>query len=535
MFSSQDLISFVFANENDTYYRDDLQKLKLDQHLWYQLHERFETVYFLCKEDDTFQAYSFGDRKGKSCPDLKKGFLKSAEKTLGDWILKQMRKRTDHAVAIVCTLQSFCDIFSDKKWKKMLRELKEDQSRTGIFVLTASIYAEDNTRELLSSPVFDYLGETAVTDQRSGDLRNLYDAVYERKWGSCFFLNAFGREQVYGLLLHVVMAYPQRLMSMEHLNKLANGLYDLLNTSGCAPLFEFPFPTKYLMFKELYNELCKEAVWERLVQKSKDSSRPSGAESCVPILRKRDSYASSCLRLVLPSWLKDGESAESLLREICEAVSVPKNRLENPQILGHQKYFLDFISSVSQGDSETYMIALRALKFCTEQAYILPNSDKLKQVLEIIQFYGEASTNSAQYFKLKRIVDAYDADSSGMGVMQKKNLPTLKKKLEFFGATRERLSDYINVSIQNLNAPSAEHAEEILQKICLELEKIPKTEAEPELPPDLYEEPEQTKEDKVEKTPKDELKHWGDPYAGLSQEERARILANTEPPKSLKY
>ena len=91
MFSSSDLISFVFANENDTYYRDDLLKLNQDQQLWHLLHESFDTVYFLRNTENQLQVYSFGDSKGGPCPVFKDKIFTSAEEQLGNWMLRQLR------------------------------------------------------------------------------------------------------------------------------------------------------------------------------------------------------------------------------------------------------------------------------------------------------------------------------------------------------------------------------------------------------------------------------------------------------------
>ena len=66
MFSSNDLTHLVFANETDTYYRDDLLKLDLHQYLWLDLHEKYSAVYFLTLSESTFSIKTYGDLKCKA-------------------------------------------------------------------------------------------------------------------------------------------------------------------------------------------------------------------------------------------------------------------------------------------------------------------------------------------------------------------------------------------------------------------------------------------------------------------------------------
>ena len=192
MFSSNDLISFVFANENDVYYRSDLLKLNLNQHLWHLLHRRFDSVFFLRAEGDCLQPWSFGDSKGGACTKFKDNLIfGKAEKQLCNWMRDQLRNRAGHTTAIVCSLRDFCQVLSDKRWREPLQGIADDRSRTGIFVLTASPVAEDSVELLLNSPVFEYLRETAITELRGGELRELYSWIKRRKENSCFFFNEF--------------------------------------------------------------------------------------------------------------------------------------------------------------------------------------------------------------------------------------------------------------------------------------------------------------------------------------------------------
>ena len=189
MFSSEELISYVFANESDLYYGNDLLKLNLNQYLWKKLHKQYETVYFLRAKDGLFQVRTFGDRK--SDPEWKKTSLKLLGKSdaqkQGIWLQRQLEM--DQRCAIVCPLEDFCTVMEEPVWEKKLREIAADGSRRGKIVLTVSETAERSSKYLLGSPVFDWLGEKAVTDARVGSLRPLYPQLKNRKGDDLVFLN----------------------------------------------------------------------------------------------------------------------------------------------------------------------------------------------------------------------------------------------------------------------------------------------------------------------------------------------------------
>ena len=97
MFSSKELISFVFANENDIYYSEDLRKRNLNQYLWETLHENYETVYFLTAEDNRFRVRTFGDLSGdiaglekQAKPKLWSFLGSSEQEKFSNWLLRQL-------------------------------------------------------------------------------------------------------------------------------------------------------------------------------------------------------------------------------------------------------------------------------------------------------------------------------------------------------------------------------------------------------------------------------------------------------------
>lgn len=472
MFSSKELISFVFVNENDVYYGDDLLKLDQDQYLWDLLHASYDAVYFLSATEGRFQVRSFGDLSCCEYTHGKKGLFgklggKTEQKIQGDWILRQLRAKSGATAAFVCPLEDFCSILSDDRWDEVLDAIAEEKKRTGIFVLTASATAERTKDLLLESPVFEKLHETAVTDLRGGEQRELYSTIKKRKWDSCLFLNAFTWERVRALLLHIAMEYPQRCESCRQLERLTDYLSAYLRDPELAraePLFDSELPAEYLMYRELYEQLCQERVWNRLEQQSEcyaqNGNRRERRESAgthVPVLRDRNSYAGKCMKVKLPQWVRaheeEGPRADRLLQDIRGLVSTPKNRRENRQIAEAAEDFLSRIDAVRDGDLDTYRQVLSALKFCVDWIYTEPEGQETARVQRVIKNHCDAIAVSDQCFALRRNLEINRLQPA-VGKLQSKTLEQLETELQNREKMRGLYADLIGASVLELTMPA---------------------------------------------------------------------------------
>ncbi len=415
MFSSRELISFVFANENDTYYGDDLIKRDLNQYLWEQLHCNYDAVYFLSAEGSGFCVRSYGDLACQDVP--KKRRFDFVQNGFGGWLQRQLRAKPGKTAAFVCSLEDFCAVLSGSRWDAVLENIAGDKERTGIFVLTASATAERTTRQLLESPVFEKLGETAVTDLRGGEVRELYSALKKRKGDNCVFLNAFSWERVRALLLHLVMESPDRWESCGQLDALTDYLYTLLRDQTFAdsePLLDQELPVRYLMYATLYSKLTSNRTWKVLEARSADFAKRGGSckyaehtGSTVPVLRDWNGYAGRCMKTKLPQWIKCEElaaekakEAQEMLRGIQREVSAPKNRLENVEIAAAAGGFLNRLDAAYEGDADSYNQILSGLRFCIDHIYA--ESEEAARALEIIQKQCDAIGVFQQSFSLRR-------------------------------------------------------------------------------------------------------------------------------------
>ncbi len=491
MFASKDLISFVFSNENDIYYGDDLIKRDLNQYLWERLHENYEAVYFLSAEEDSFRVRTYGDL---SCSEYVPGkkklmslFSSNSEQTeFGGWLQRQLRAKPDATAAFVCPLDDFCSVLSDPKWYPTLAGIAEEKKRTGIFVLTASATAEKSAELLLTSPVFEKLQETAVTDLRGGAQRELYSTLKKRKWDNCVFLNTFPWERVRGLLLHVIMEYPGRCDSCEELDQMTEYLYAYLQDPEFAHteklLPEVPI-AGYLRYEELFDWLKSERHWARFearsmvfAQNGKNRNHQESALSHVAVLREPHTYAGRCLKIKLPSWLtmepETKERAETTLRSIHNRVMVPQNRVENKQIEEITIKFLNQLDAVRNGDGQSYHWLLQSLAFCVEHIYASAEEGRTQRILAVLQKKQDAISVFDQHFVLQRNVSQLQGIAAENS-LQSATLEQLKKELRVLEQVKKQYVDLVSAMELELEMPvKTDSIDRILDELKLETDRF---------------------------------------------------------------
>lgn len=494
MFSSKDLISFVFANENDTYYGDDLLKRDLNQYLWERLHGNYEAVYFLSAEGSSFRVRSFGDRGCSTYTPGKKtlfGFLggSSEQSEQGEWIQRQLRAKSDATAAFVCSLDDFCAVLSDPRWHPVLAEIAEEKKRTGIFVLTASATAEKSANLLLTSPVFEKLREAAVMDLRGGAPRELYSTLKKRKWDNCIFLNTFTWERIHALLLHLAMEYPDRCESCERLDLLTDYLYaylrdpELASTERLLP--EVPL-AGYLMYAELFDWLKNERHWKKFenaadifAQNDPNRMDLESGSTHIAVLRDPNAYAGRCLKIKLPKWLKHDPEAEEqalgLLHGIHSEVTSPKNRMENQQMVAIAQNLLNDLDAVRDGDSDSYHWVLGALKFCVSHIYAPDEQEKTARILEILQKKQDAIGVFGQAFGLKHNLMLMQGISAE-GKLKNVQLQQLKAELYALDQLKTRYADLISAMELGLEMPAkADNISQILDDLDRQINSFKQT------------------------------------------------------------
>lgn len=436
MFSSEELISYVFANESDLYYGDDLLKLNLNQYLWMQLHKQYETVYFLREKDGLFQIRTFGDRKGNS--EWKRTSVKlwgkSDVQKQGIWLQRQLE--LDQRCAIVCPLEDFCTVLEKPGWEKILREIAGDSRRRGKIVLTVPETAERSSKYFLESPVFDWLGEKAVTDARVGSLRPLYPQLRNGKGDDLVFLNTFTRKRIRGLLLHLMMENPDRFCHGSELEALTVTLVNYLNYTRLQKNVLFPQvqgPLSYLRYRDLYTQLQDAYVWDGLLRLKETCTALETREPKMQILRDKRSFAGKCILLRLPSWVRENEThgswAEDMVEKILREVTSPRNRSENPDIVALTEKYLDCLVAFCDPDIQTFALVLKAMEFCIKWLHMEPDSERMAEFLKIVNYLDACISASDRRFRLARMLSVH-AEEQSSGTVLTVKLARMRKELE---------------------------------------------------------------------------------------------------------
>lgn len=464
MFSSQQLISYVFANPDDEYRGNDLMTLNLKQYLWQSLHAQYNTVYFLHSPDGvTMSVRTFGDKYAKPYKPSFLGF--NEQRRFGDWLLEQMDLPADKAAAFVCDLGDFCTVFSQSGWESMLKKLAADTKRTGIFVLTASPYSEDSLPYLLESPVFDLLHETAVTENR-GLKRCIYSSIQEAKPLHYRCLNAFTPERISTLLLHICAADPRRCLDRREREEMAAALASNLYGSDPLPGILSPSqPALYLTYRDLYQLLQNRSNWEEIRQLTR-----LPAVKIPPILRSPDCYAGRCLKLPLPDWVMGKPDSsdrypEDTLRGIQETVCLPPNSPENRQLMNTAQAFLENLRNLEDGDIDTCSLLLDALNCCIQWITVCEKDSNYQDILDSLKLFDIYAKSSSDLYLRERNLAARERDPSAPSI-ERLRLPGLRKQLDDDKLDHSDCVGYLryNITIMQTTSSTSGVLKELLNK-----------------------------------------------------------------------
>lgn len=489
MFSSNDLIHLVFANEADTYYCSNLLKLNLHQYLWFKLHEKYSSVYFMSLSEDTFSIKTYGDLSCKAYEPTRKFMkwmgLETEIGELGKWIHKQLTSNRTESAAFVCSLEDFCKSAEYPDWASTLESISKGRNRTGIFVLTVPVSVERSKHLFLHSPVFKQLQEKAVLDVRTGVLRDMYGAIKRDKGEACVFLNAFSRERVYAILLHVTLEQKGRFLAPKDMETVTEYLVRYLASMELqrdCPLFKPQMRSPYMQFQDLYDQLKDEDVWRRLMDRclkegglADDQAGNFEPAIELHITRDRNCCAGKCITLRIPNGIKrldtGAERAADLLLAIQHELLRPKNQDENEKLLEAAEAFLKGLSVVAQNDLNTYKRILEAIHFCVTWMYVQEQSEEEKQALKIVGFLEGYINISGQCYQLQKAVDR-NKHKHASGTLTGISIQQAQDKLAAWEKMLQKSQDIVSASIMNLSMASfSDHIVEQMEELKQEVEK----------------------------------------------------------------
>ena len=413
MFSSDELLHFVFANENDTYFCGDGLALDLDQYLWLLLHEQhYAAVYFLRLSDDELEVRTFGDRAAQSFDpsDGRRrlfGAQRARAEKLGKWMLRQLHARYSERAAFVCSLQDFCSYFGRPDREGILRELTAADRRTGILALTAPVEAESSAELLLHSPALEWMNEPGIAALRRGPLCGIYTALYRDKPDRCQFLNVYTEERLLQLLQRLYLEDAEKAADEQRTRGIAEYLLQVLQNPAFrrAEMKEgVRLPDGSAPFRKLFGLLKQDRVWRSVTAAEERCARAGGLEAyltlrgitpadpqadTVGIRRDPRTGAGWLLSLNLPlSRGEPGEDAaesERLLAEIRHELREPRNRPENRALADAVRYLLPILSAaLTGGDAASVRRVLYAIRFCVQWLWMPAGSGQEEGILKIV-------------------------------------------------------------------------------------------------------------------------------------------------------
>lgn len=455
MFSSDILLNYVFADENDTYYRDNLLKFTLDQLLWTKLKDNYSEVLFLDSKDGNYRYWSF--KQGEKRSDIvKKSFLgvqgpniMMNQKKCVRWLVDSLSEQS--GIAIVCTLYDFCELCNDLG-KDFWGKLERNRQRRGILVLKVPIVIEKSQTLFLTSRAFEVLDERAVLDLRTDNLLNMYDYLLQSKDKGCIFLNEFNYENIKGVLTHVMMHDPEKMISEEILEKCINYLVWYFSDSSSYQrhkLFRQRRMLEGFLFRELYQELSNKTTWDNLIKYAIETKCEIVAyKKHVHMIRDRDSYTGRCMRYELPETAcnLDIESADvslaGMLYDIRKKLIEPKNKEDNAVMVDYLGKFYMQLKSCEDRDIHSLRFILEAILYGVEHLS-LSEYDELEKAKMVLEQYIKIISISGQYYQMEyRIQNSAGRQSTSK--FFKMQMDQLYTTAENFRVMIEKLQEMLN-------------------------------------------------------------------------------------------
>lgn len=408
MFSEKNMVCLAFGEENDTYYTDDLLVLNLHQYLWMQLHrEGYKQVYFLRSTGNAFEIRTFGD-VGRQLPKNGVFFWKENTNILSTqkfW--EQLKTWTEQGAAVVCPLRDFCQVMEKETAPDRGRE---EMSRKGLFVLTASVYAEQNAANLLTSCAFSMqkLNFRPLLEAREATEQGLYELLKGRN--CCVFLNTPTPERIRAILQRILMENPKYMMDCPDLDAMADILAQYLQDTALQTqpelraLKELPHNP---LFHTIYNKLKEQNQWNALFRYSQKSRHRQEFVQDGMILRQPDGYAARCLLLQMPQNTETDSTlyncAEKGLEQIRTLAASPRNKLENPLVAEKISYFLGEVTKARNSHNENsecwiiYSISVCISRICAEK-----NGDTEKALIKVVEILRSVYELMVRLFEEER-------------------------------------------------------------------------------------------------------------------------------------
>lgn len=488
MFSPDQFVHLVFADENDTYYGEDLLKLELNQYLWFQLHkEEYGRVYFLRYERGQLTLYTYGDETAQGfVPENKLiQIFKSRVDQFGGWMLQQLKAKREERTAFVCSLGDFCKATEGEGWRNVLEKMAKMERRTGILVLSAPVEDERARPLLLQSNVFEALGEKGLMHLREDTLRPMYESLDNLK--PAVFLGKYKKSRIRAALLHSMLDGDEIYADDGQLDHMALYLSQYLNNPELrrrCPLLDIQMTGGRPRYQELYRWFLDRDTFARLKEVAEHAFLNGGLRSYLEqqgcayveekdrpvfITRDRNGFAGRCLKLLPPKGFESPEICK-LLEDIRLELLSPKNRKDNPKIAESVDKLLTKLGGVqSLGDAATYKRVLWAIRFCVQWLHVPENSIQEESVCSLCESMKIVIDCSSKCFQMEKQLGNLQMGNNSLAFHQ-------RQALEYtFAAEKQqlqKLEQLVEENVAQLVVTDAAHGlEEVARRLQSQMEQ----------------------------------------------------------------
>ncbi len=419
MFSQTALLQYVFANELDDYFWGYVFRTKLNKLIFFELHDKYEAVYFVNDENKEPRVSRYG-RSDNDDFRLKKGIFKSAaSQQLSKWMVDLVKRRS---VAVVFRLESFCELFDcDEKCLNDLAKLSQSGKFKGSIILLCSHNSDKNLRCFINSSVFDYLHENAVCSLRTENaMENIYSILRSNKQEACVFLNSYDRERLKDMVTMSLVEKKSHYPGEQQLKSIVDYLTLYLNDPVVRMrehrIFKDGFSFICPPYKELYLQIRRDDVWKDLCRRSVDyfKNNPEKAdEHAIDAAAGKfhftyddDSIKTKCMKLCAPAAIYDIYEDKTIedMSEIYEKLSRPCNRPINTVISDEINDLLTRLDNArNRSDVKTCSWIISTILFFIN--YLHSNDSELGNVKILIEFINSYVKLSETYFVLNKSYD----------------------------------------------------------------------------------------------------------------------------------
>lgn len=498
MFSSNELLQFVFGDEMDTYYCRGAISLDFKQYLWLKLHESgYKRILFLEMSGDILQIKTFSEKDfqkigGKTLMKKFKSLLLGKKNDIIYWIMNQLGEKQTERTAVVCSLQDFCTYFSSGEYKDSLHDLAVMGKRTGTMVLTVPVEVECSREYFLGSPVFEYLHDNGIVNIRTAANCDMYATMFHYNPDRMIFLSTYTAERIHNIFDRIFLEEPQRFLELSVRKEMEDFIFQWMNNKEFRDLTTARerYPSHELLFKELFRWLKKSDNWNRLAAKAMQVSQTGGMagylrnmkctpvydfENAVSLRRKPGSYADRCMRLHLNlskyNNSKEYERMNELVESIHTRVKSSLNHTDNTLIKDEILRFLDrLITADRDGDEGTVRRILDSIDFCAAWIWVEKQSQIESDVLTIVKQLKEYVDCSDAYGLRLRSLEI--AKKSSLSGNHKLTVYAVKQQeIEIVNALRvlNVYEDVIQASILNLASATTATISEIAKSLPEEI------------------------------------------------------------------